>query len=706
MFRMRLALICFAMLATSLSIAPMPLHADEAEQPLIDILASDAPKAEKAITCKKLAVWGSGAAVPELSKLLADPELTSWARIALEAITDTSADAALIDALETTEGRTLVGVINSIGVRKSPDAVDGLTQQLANDDEGVATSAAVALGKIGGEQVVTTLRKTIEDENTAALRSAAAEGLILCAEAAVADGDAENAIELYDAIRQADLPKPRIVEATRGAILARHADGLELLIEQLQSDDRVMLGIGLTTARELSGEGVTAGLVEALDQVDAYRKELLILAMADRGDASVLPAMTQVAAEGEANVRVAAIRALQSIGDVTCVNGLLQSATDEDSEVATAAKTALAKLAGRDVDDEIVVRLDQADGAARRVLIDLVGMRRIAAVPALLKAVDASDAATREAALTALGQVAELDDLSVLIDRVNHPKNASDAEPAQSALRAACVRMGDREACAAKLGEAMNDASLDTKGSLLEVLAAMGGTKALDLVGNAANSDNAQLQDIATRLLGEWMTIDAGPVLIELAKQPNHPYRIRALRGHLRLVRQFLMEDSQRVAMAREAFEAADRDAEKELVLEAVQRYPNLEMLQLAVQIGETPSLKDKAANTAMMVARKLGGSDEVVSLLKQLGKEPMKVQIVEAIYGAGDQQKDVTKILQKAAGDFTVIALPSESYNKAFGGDPAPGLKKLLQVQYKINDKEGDAVFQENSAIVLPLPE
>src|SRR3954471_17012938 len=47
------------------------------EQELIGVLTSGAPAAEKAITCKRLAVFGSEAAVPALAPLLLDPQLAS-----------------------------------------------------------------------------------------------------------------------------------------------------------------------------------------------------------------------------------------------------------------------------------------------------------------------------------------------------------------------------------------------------------------------------------------------------------------------------------------------------------------------------------------------------------------------------------------------------------------------------------------------------
>src|SRR5262245_11075570 len=116
--------------------------ASDKERELIAVLTSDAPKAEKAITCKFLAVHGSAAAVPELAKLLPDDELNSWARIALEAIPGTEADAALREASQSLEGRLLVGVINSIAVRRDAAAVELLTKRLEDADALVASSAA------------------------------------------------------------------------------------------------------------------------------------------------------------------------------------------------------------------------------------------------------------------------------------------------------------------------------------------------------------------------------------------------------------------------------------------------------------------------------------------------------------------------------------------------------------------------------------
>ena len=207
-----------ALVAIMATFVAGPAPADD--QPLIAVLQSDAPKAEKALTCKQLAVHGTAAAVPLLADLLKDPELASWARIALEAIPHPAADTALRDALEQVDGRLLVGVINSIGVRGDEQSVDPLSERLGNDDPQVASAAAIALGTIGNAQATAALSTALATA-PADVRSAIAEACVLCAERLLAAADREAAAELYNQVRTAHVPKQRVVEATRGAILAR-----------------------------------------------------------------------------------------------------------------------------------------------------------------------------------------------------------------------------------------------------------------------------------------------------------------------------------------------------------------------------------------------------------------------------------------------------------------------------------------------------
>ncbi|MHC4301827.1 MAG: HEAT repeat domain-containing protein [Planctomycetota bacterium] len=247
---------------------------DAKESDLIAVLQSDAPKGDKAIACKQLAIYGSEQAVPSLAPLLADAELASWARIALEAIPGPAADAALRDALVKLKGRLLIGTINSIAVRRDVRAVGALVQKLDDSNADVASAAAVAMGHIGGEQATKALTQSLAGA-PASVRSAAAEGCILCAEHLLARDRTAEAVKLYDTVRRADVPEQRHLEAIRGAILARGSAGIPLLVEQLRSQDNERLGVGLRTARELSGRDVTEALAAELDRLAPDRRPLL-----------------------------------------------------------------------------------------------------------------------------------------------------------------------------------------------------------------------------------------------------------------------------------------------------------------------------------------------------------------------------------------------------------------------------------------------
>ena len=248
--------------------------------------------------------------------------------------------------------------------------------------------------------------------------------------------------------------------------------------------------------------------------------------------------------------------------------------------------------------------------------------------------------------------------------------------------------------------------SLAAKSTLLEILTAMGGGKALQTVGAAAQAKSPELQDAASRLLGEWMTVDAAPVLLNLAKSNvEDKYKVRALRGCLRILRQFDVPDQQRTEMCRAVMQVAQRDDEKKLVLEVCARYPSVEMLKMAVEATKDPSLKDEATAASLSIAQKIGGSEDVQKVLAQVGQEPVKVEIIKAEYGAGNTFKNVTDIVRKHVSNYPLIVLPSSSYNSTFGGDPVPSVVKQLKIQYRIDGKAGDASFPENATILLPIP-
>ncbi len=676
------------------------------ERALIEVLRSDAPAADKALACKHLAIFGSSEAVPELARLLTDEKLASWSRIALEAIPGAAADEALREATDSLKGNLLVGVINSIGVRRDAGSVDSLIGRLQDADAEVSSAAAVALGHIGNVAASQALRQALIGKSVNN-RSAVAEGCVLCAERFLSDGNAAEAMAIYDEVQKSDVPRQRMLEATRGAILARGQDGIPLLLEVFQSPDKQLFQIALGTAREFPGNKLDQALAAEVARLAPDRAALLIQAMADRKETVQLPALLNAAAKGPTQVRMAAIVAVGRVGDATCVPYLLDIGIESDAELAVLARTALAELPDDQVNKDILVRLAKAEGKGHVLLLELAGMRRIEAIDELVKALNHSDKSVRNAALTSLGSTVPANKLSLLVSQVVSPKYAEDIPLAVQALKAASIRMPDRDACAMELAAAVENSPLATKIALLEILGVVGGVNALNTIGTSAKGSDPELQDVSSRLLGEWMTIDAAPVLLDLAKSgPANKYQVRALRGYIRIARQFTMPEQQRVEMCQIAFETARQPAEQKLVLEVLKRYPCPETLQLAVNARKIPEIKDEATQATLEIAQSLGSTaEELQELLSKDGLIKVEMEIIKAEYGAGSTQKDVTEILQKQASDYQLILLPSSSYNASFGGDAVPGTAKTLVIQYRINGKVGEATFAENALLFLPMP-
>ena len=108
----------------------------------------DAGEFARAKACQRLATVGDDSAASALAGLLGDPRLSHYARTALEPMPGAGASRALLQALDSVEGALLVGVVNSIGVRRDREALDALAGLRHGDDPDVAAAASWAIGRI------------------------------------------------------------------------------------------------------------------------------------------------------------------------------------------------------------------------------------------------------------------------------------------------------------------------------------------------------------------------------------------------------------------------------------------------------------------------------------------------------------------------------------------------------------------------------
>lgn len=626
-----IAATCF--LSTVCFLSQITHAADEATK-LHSILKSDASIREKGVACKRLAVIGRKESIPILAELLSHDQLSHSARFALEAMPNAAVDRVFRESLKTLKRTQLVGVINSIGLRKDTEADSRLIELLDSSDSQVEAAASAALAQIANEQSVVAILQRLKSKADTAI----ADACLTCAERLMASNQSDRAIEVYDVLRQSDAPKHIRVAATYSAIRARGSSGLSLLREQLQGDDDELFAIALQAARDLPNDDVSAALTAEIDQQAADRKALLITALGDLRANAALPKLRDSVKADSPAVRIAAIRGLRQIGTSEDVELLLAVATSDDEATAEAARKTLKDLSGATIDEAIAEELAEKDSKRYDLLIELAGSRRIAStVPMLFAAAESRVESTRFAAVRALGETIISNDLDKLVQRVLAVESSEERAVTAAALTAACIRMADREGTVEKVAARFSQAPTEMRSVLFELMRDVGGDAALKRTVAGAHDPRDAVRDAATRVLGEWSTADVAPELLKLAQTlKGGKYQIRAMRGYIRVIRQFGLPLDERVAMSRQALRAAERNDEKILVLHALLRFPAEESLALSMDHFGDSGLKRTAAHVAVGIAERLpvksAQTVEAMQRIQSSGIDPRLESRIKAV--------------------------------------------------------------------------
>jgi HEAT repeat protein len=570
---------------------------------------------DRANAFEKIGDLAGDEAVEPLASYLSDKKWSHYARFALQKMPGQQVTAALVKSLDSLPVDLKIGVIVTIGRRHDPAAIAALAKYLADPEASIADASANALGAIGTSESTAVLQAALAAATDPARRASLGAALLFAGQRLVQAGQATEAVAVFDLLRGAEVPASCRVAATQNAILARGAEGVELLVEQLKSLDRDYFEVGLAAARVLPGDGTTERVLDVLaKETVPGRQVLLIQALVDRRDKRALPAMLSYLQGESPTVRLAAIGGVGVLGDGSSVETLLSVA---DGATADAALEALTALPGADVNSALIQAARGSDKVA--IAVRVLGKRRVSEAADRLFELAQSDAgADSLEAIVALGAVAPEDRFLELIALLKAARSAERKAALQEAVHGAITRSTRPDVCAETLGAMIPGSEGADREYLFEQVRTAGGAKAVALMRQFALGPDEALQDAATKMLGEWLSADAGPVLLEVARG-NGKYANRALGGYIRLFRQFELPETERVAMAAEALKVASRPTERNAALEAMTRFPCVGTFELALaQLGAKGS-ETAAAEATLTIAR------TVLDLDPQKGKAGLR---------------------------------------------------------------------------------
>jgi HEAT repeat protein len=437
------------------------------------------------------------------------------------------------------------------------------------------------------------------------------EGLFRCAETLATEGNRDEAVAIYDRLRQVKGPHQVRAGALRGAILTRpDQERAALIREHLRSDDYVLFAAACKTALDLPGPGITAALTESLARLPADNRILVIQTLGKRGDVASLSALFDASKAGPEAVRVAAIKAMPEIGDASAVPVLVERMADADRQISQAAQESLAALPGREADEAVMAMFDSSDANKRLAALDLIGRRRMTgAVSTLLKAAGTADGRVRQASIKMVGELGGPDQLPALLDLLNGLEASQDLEAARQAMSDVCGKASDAQTASQTLVSRLGQARPAQKIVLLRVLSGVGGPAALKAVRGAVDDSNGDVHTGAIRALGTWKTADAAPELLALAKATDNPSdRMLCLRSYLGFAARRDLPAEMRLAMCREAAGLVRRDDEKKLLLGTLGGIDSVDALGVI-----EPYLADAATKQEATVAS-LGIADRLLS--------------------------------------------------------------------------------------------
>jgi HEAT repeat protein len=592
-----------------LTASVLPLRAetaDEVRAKALAVLRSEAPLEQKWAACRDLVRVGDKDCVPVLAGMLADEKLSHYARYALEPIPDKSVDEALRTALDKLNGKLLTGVISSIGARRDAAAADLLAKHLTSSDGDVARTTAITLGRIGTRAAGKTLLGALKDAKGDSI-ARICDGLLACGTNLAAQDQQTAAKEIYDGMLARDLPARFRAAALRGAVLCDPAGGMKWLSSMVQDSDFSVFAMALRIAAEVKAQQVTDVLVSEIGKLPTERAVLVMKVLGQRGDKAALPLLLDMAKKGEKNVRVEAIQAAAEIGNASAVQVLMELMKDKEDAVQRAAAAAVAGLPGPEVDAAVVKALDSPDPALKIKMFDLAGQRRVAsAVPTLLKGMSDADLNVRTAAARSYGELAGAAGIPVLIDKLTKSTDAREVAIYERVLGTVCPLAGEKDACAKRLAEALPKAGPAAKPAVLRTLRVAGGPEALKAVRGAVNDADKEVHATALRVLGEWPSADASPLLLELAKSSSDGGdKLLALRGYLGMALLKNVAAADKLAIGRQAAPLIQREEEKRMLLGALSGAASAEALDLIIPYLEDPAVKREAVATVMAIAEK-----------------------------------------------------------------------------------------------------
>ncbi len=575
---------------------------------LLDILQSNAPYAAKQFACRLLVLTATGEQASVLGTYLSDPHMSHMALYVLTHLQGPDVDQAMIQALTQTDGNTQLGIITALGNRKAVEAVDSLVALLESGQETTVSEAALALGRIGIRESAEALNN-LTNRYPSTLPAKVADAILTCADNLMTE-DPKAAQAMYVSMLKSNQSSITRCAALNGLGQLLGSESLSIILIALRGSNPLLRNTAAQIARTLPGSQVTHKLAQTLDTLTPETQVLIIKALAERSDNSVLKSIQAATQSPSVQVRIAALQALQSLGNKSVIRLLTDRAVEGTPHEKATAKDSLCGLTGPRINAEIIAQLKLTPPAQQVVLIEALAKRQaFDTAQTLLVTAHEGTTPVRTASLKALGKIGakgQIETLALLLTKESQLQDITG-----QALTQIAQRTNNAEAVSVQLLDGLKTAkTTQLRRTLLYTLGQIKHEMALPELVAALKETDEVLRYNAIKALGTWPNVSPAPHLLAVAQTAsNKAHRILALRGYIHLVSVSTLPATDKLEQYQQAITLAVV-AEKKSILA---KLPDLQVapaLEMASEYLNNPDTVNEAAQAAITLASYLLAQD------------------------------------------------------------------------------------------------
>ena len=395
---------------------------------------------------------------------------------------------------------------------------------------------------------------------------------------------------------------------TSAAVSRAADDPVALTIELFSRDDADFRAIGLDRVRHgTTGEAATYRFAAEIARQSPERQVELVRALADRGDAAAIPAITALLLQAkDPAVRSAAVLALGTLGTQVEVAVLKRSLAAAEPEKA-AARRALTIIRGDAATKELIDAAKFGEPALRPAFIDILADRRAkVALPEFAAMTVDADAAVRAASLRALEKLGGPEQVAGLIAGVLKAAAGNERRDAERALVTVCTKNQGHEKAATIFLDTFKKAPESEQETLLPALGGVGGPGAMAIVDDLIASPDAAKRKFGLSALSRWPDATVSSRLLDLTAKAQDPAERSLLLGALIRIAPLPtnnLNDGQKLELVKKTMQLCQTDEERARLIERVNAIRTVDAFRLILPYLDQPPLAEPACKSLVELA-------------------------------------------------------------------------------------------------------